>query len=44
MTLGFPDDDPNGLPPGRFTGGRADLGILLLIAIIAGILVVALTR
>jgi hypothetical protein len=44
MTLGFPDADPNGLPPGRFRGGREDRGILLLIVVIGGILLFALTR
>jgi hypothetical protein len=43
MTLGFPDDYPNGLPSGRFRG-RVDLGILLLIAIVAAGLLFALTR
>ena len=41
MTLGFPDNDPNGVPGSRFGRTNRDRarGLLYLIVVIAGLLV-----
>jgi len=41
MTLGFPDNDPNGLPGSRFGRNNRERarGLLFLIVVIAGVLV-----
>jgi hypothetical protein len=40
MTLGFPDDDPNGLPGSKFgrTNEERARGLLFLIVVIVGLL------